>query len=123
MDACYHARKVSERGMESAPSVPERTDVVDLGRLLLEDICSDLLRFFHSHANPSSFESVLIDREYALGPTGAFADLRVQPCDEAPFFLEVKDGYDAATLVTHLRRKYGEPGARTTDANRLVLVV
>jgi adenylate cyclase len=98
------------------------TDVVDLGRLLLEDICSDVLRFLHSHKNPSAFEAVHIDREYALGPLGAFADLRVEPRGEAPYFLEVKYGYDASTLVTHLQRKYGQPEARTADATRVVLV-
>jgi adenylate cyclase len=105
------------------PSPAVGPDVVDLGRLLLEDICSDLLRFLHSHKNPSAFEAVHIDREFALGPPGAFADLRVEPSGEPPYFLEVKYGYDAATLFNHLRRKYGEPGARTADANRVVLVV
>jgi class 3 adenylate cyclase len=100
----------------------DRQDLRDLGRLLLEDVCSDLVRFLHSGGDPARFAAVHIDREYALGPPGAFADLRVEPAGEAPYFLEVKYGYDAATLVAHLRRKYGAGAAGAPATARLVLV-
>jgi hypothetical protein len=98
-------------------------DIVALGRLLLEDVCSDLVRYLHSRGDPARFESVRVDREYALGPPGAFADLRVEPADEAPYFLEVKYGYDGETLVSHLRRKYGGLAADPALGSKLVLVV
>jgi class 3 adenylate cyclase len=79
----------------------------DLHQLLMEDVCSDLVRFLHSRGDPSQFGAVQIDREWPLGPPGAFADLRVEPLDGPPYYLEVKYGYDTATLLRHLRRKYG----------------
>jgi len=59
---------------------------------------------------------------FHLGEPSTYADLRVAPADEAPYFIEVKFGLDAATMVAHLRRKFGE-GAELGGANRLVLVV
>jgi hypothetical protein len=94
----------------------------DAYRLLLEDVCSDLVRFLHSRGDPTRFGGVVIDREWSLGPPGVFADLRVAPEGEPPYYLEVKYGYDSATLLSHLHRKYGA----LTDADgaaRLVLVV
>ena len=108
----------------------DRGALGDMGRLLLEDVCSDLVRFLHSGGDPARFGAVRIDREWLLRP-GAFADLRVEPDDEPPYFLEVKYGYDPATLLAHLQRKYGTPpggGSRERveageTAKRLVLVV
>jgi hypothetical protein len=123
------ARKAPARGRAAtlgrvpghAPNVGE--GVGDMDRLLLEDVCSDLVRFHHSRGDPSRFGAVLIDREWPLGPPGMFADLRIEPEEEPPYFLEVKYGYDAATLLDHLQRKYGAPSAATAGAARLVLVV
>src|SRR5204862_4218873 len=82
--------------------------VADVARLLLEDICSDLARFLHSDGDPRRFGAVKIDSEYALDLPNAFADIRIEPADTAPYFLEVKYGYDSETIVSHMRRKYGQ---------------
>src|SRR5688500_3933685 len=100
----------------------ESQNVAAFGRLLLEDLCSDLVRFLHSRDNTAQFGTVRIDREYALGPVGAFADLRVEAEGELPYFLEVKYGYDADTLLTHLRRKYSALPAEAGGPCKLVLV-
>jgi class 3 adenylate cyclase len=94
----------------------------DSARLLLEDVCSDLVRFRHSGGDPGRFGAMVIDREWPLGPPGAFADLRVEPEDGPPYFLEVKVGYDPPALLAAIRRKYGRPGPGTEGARRLVLV-
>jgi class 3 adenylate cyclase len=100
----------------------EESSLVDLARLLLEDVCTDLVRFLHSREGPLTFGEVRVDREYALGHPGAFADLRVEPGDEPPYFMEVKYGFDASTLLAHLSRKYSSlPDAG--DARKLILVV
>ena len=117
-------------GSRTGPALTDRAGLGDMGRLLLEDVCSDLVRFLHSGGDPARFGAVRIDREWLLD-TGAFADLRVEPDDEPPYFLEVKYGYESATLLTRLRRKYGAPPGDTPPervdggeaAKRLVLVV
>ena len=63
---------------------PRAFELIDMGRLLLEDVCSDIVRFRHSQEDPARFGAVRIDREYGLGPSGSFADLRVEPEDEPP---------------------------------------
>src|SRR5262245_44240611 len=111
------------RGEGEGEVAIDRSELIDLGRLLLEDGCSDLVRFLHSRGDPARLGAVLVDREWALGPPGAFADLRVEPEDEPPYFLEVKYGYKAETLVGHLRRKYSALDRTGADVTRLVLVV
>ena len=103
-------------------SAVQSGELTDLGRLLLEDVCSDLVRFLHSEGDPARFGAVRIDREYGLGQPGAFADLRVEPEDEPPYFLEVKYGYDAATVLAHLRRKYAVPTPATAGVAKIVVV-
>jgi hypothetical protein len=61
------------------PEADNRDDLDNLTRLLLEDVCSDLVRFLHPRDDPAHFAEVRIDREWALGPAGSFADLRVEP--------------------------------------------
>lgn len=95
----------------------------DAYRLLLEDVCSDLVRFLHSRGDPTRFGGVVIDREWSLGPPGVFADLRVEPEEEPPYYLEVKCGYDSASVLSHLHRKYGALDDAAHGAARLVLVV
>ncbi len=96
--------------------------LVYLARLLLEDVCSDLVRFLHSHDDPVAFAGVRVDREYALGQPGAFADLRVEPGYKPPYFMEVKYGFDSSALLAHLTRKYAAL-PDVGDARKLVLVV
>src|SRR5581483_4211951 len=74
----------------------DSNDLDYMSRLLLEDVCSDLVRFLHSKGDPAQFGAVRIDREWALGPPGAFA---------------------------HLRRKYGHLPASTLAEDRVVLVI
>jgi class 3 adenylate cyclase len=59
----------------------------------------------------------------ALGPPGAFADIRVRPRGGAPYFIEVKYGYADDAILRSLRRKFGQPGEVAQSAQRLLLVV
>ncbi|HJW48973.1 MAG TPA: hypothetical protein VJ726_06120, partial [Candidatus Limnocylindria bacterium] len=92
-------------------------------RLLLEDICSDIVRYLHAAGQADAFASVTIDREWNLGIEGAFADLRVAPVDAAPYFVEIKTGYSAAEIVEHLRRKYLRETARLRRASKVIVVL
>ena len=75
-------------------------------RLLLEELCCDLCRFEHVIKDQLAPETIRIDREYWLGAPGAFADIRVCPPGEHPYFVEVKFGYTREMLLRHLARKY-----------------
>jgi class 3 adenylate cyclase len=92
-------------------------------RLLLEDVCSDLVRFLHSQSDPAQFGAVRIDREWALGAPGVYADLRVEPSDQPPYFLEVKYGYDAQNALAHIGRKYSRTASSARSEDRVVLVI
>ena len=63
-------------------------------------------RFEHVIKDQLAPETIRIDREYWLGAPGAFADIRVCPPGEHPYFVEVKFGYTREMLVRHLARKY-----------------
>lgn len=97
-------------------------EIENLTRLLLEDVCCDLVRLLHSRGDPSRFGAVRIDREWALGPEGSFADLRVEPEDACPYFLEVKSCFDARAVLAQVQRKYGRLSLQGRLENRLVLV-
>jgi class 3 adenylate cyclase len=92
-------------------------------RLLLEDICSDIVRYLHAAGQADAFASVTIDREWNLGIVGAFADLRVAPVEAAPYFVEIKTGYSGVEIVQHLRRKYLSETARLRRASKVVVVL
>jgi class 3 adenylate cyclase len=93
-------------------------------RLLLEELCCDLCRFEHVTRDGLAPEAVRIDREYWLGSPGAFADIRVAPSGQSPYFVEVKYGYTNERLVRHLTRKYAVPVSRNAAAaSKVVLVV
>lgn len=102
---------------------PEPGDPDVMIRLLLEDVCSELVRFLHSKGDPGRFGSVRIDREWAFGEANSFADLRVESADAPPYFLEVKYGYSSRTIVAHLERKYGRHLGVKGPEDRVVLVV
>ena len=91
-------------------------------RLLLEELCCDLCRFEHVTRDQLPPESVRIDREYWLGTPGAFADIRVAPAGQLPYFVEVKFGYTSDMLVRHLSRKYKAPTGGGAGS-KVVLVV
>ena len=52
----------------------------------------ELCRFEHVLAGCAP-ESVRVDREVNMGSTSAFADIRVRPPGQAPYFVEVKLDY------------------------------
>ncbi|OLC55106.1 MAG: hypothetical protein AUH85_10055 [Chloroflexi bacterium 13_1_40CM_4_68_4] len=92
-------------------------------RLLLEDVCSDIVRYLHANGRPDAFASVDIDREWNLGIPSAFADLRVKPADGREYLVEIKTGYTTLEVVEHLRRKYSASSTRLDRVARVVLVV
>jgi adenylate cyclase len=92
-------------------------------RLLLEELCCDLCRFEHVIRDGLAPEAIRIDREYWLAAPGAFADIRVAPSGQLPYFVEVKFGYTNDMLVRHLARKYASPTDVTAAARKVVLVV
>lgn len=92
-------------------------------RLLLEDICSDVVRYLHAAGQADAFASVRIDREWNLGIPGAFADLRVAPVDADPYFVEIKTGYSALEIVQHLSRKYSSETTRLRRASKVIVVL
>lgn len=92
-------------------------------RLLLEDICSDIVRYLHAAGEADAFAKVRIDREWNLGAAGAFADIRVTPVDAAPYFVEIKTGYSLAQVVQHLSRKYVSETTRLRRASKVVIVL
>lgn len=92
-------------------------------RLFLEDICCDLCLFQEILENDRPVETIKIDREYHLGLRSTFADIRVTPQSERPYFIEVKFGYPDNVLVSHLARKYGVETAPVSEASKIVLVV
>jgi class 3 adenylate cyclase len=92
-------------------------------RLLLEELCCDLCRFEHVIRDGLAPEAVRIDREYWLASSGAFADIRVAPSGQPPYFVEVKYGYTNDKLVRHLARKYASPASTSAAAAKKVVLV
>ena len=92
-------------------------------RLLLEELCCDLCRFEHVTKDGLPPEAVRIDREYWLGAAGVFADIRVAPANQLPYYVEVKFGYTADLLVRHLARKYKSDAGTKPNASKVVLVI
>jgi len=93
-------------------------------RLLLEELCCDLCRFEHVTTDGLAPEAIRIDREYWLGVPGAFADIRVAPDGQPPYFVEVKYGYPNDRLIRHLERKYAVLAtANAAAASKVVLVI
>jgi hypothetical protein len=92
-------------------------------RLLLEELCCDLCRFEHVTGEGLAPESIQIDREFWLGRPDAFADIRVVPGARPPYFVEVKYGYSRATLLAHLRLKYGQPAPGLAGVSHIILLV
>ncbi len=91
-------------------------------RLLLEEMCCNLFRFQHE-AEGHPPEAIKIRQEFQLARLGAFADIRVETPDRAPYFVEVKFGYTARQVVRHMARKYADPEADFRGADRLLLII
>ena len=87
-------------------------------RLLLEELCCDLCRFEHIAADGLLPEDVCITREYDLGSTAVYADVRVAPGDKPPYFVEIKYGYTSDAVLKHLRRKYKKEAALPGTARK-----
>ncbi len=69
-------------------------------------------------------QDVTITREVSLNTSGAFADIRVQVPERAPYYVEVKFGYPAEHLLARISRKYSaENHFFTAEAERLVLLI
>lgn len=94
----------------------------DLGemRLFLEELCGELCRMHHVLRDCLPAEAITVRREVSLGRPGAFADLHVAPLGAAPYFVEVKWGYNGRELIERLARKYDRNP--DSDARRLLLV-
>ena len=90
-------------------------------RLVLEDVCSDVVRYLHASGRPDAFASVDIDREWNLG-IGAFADLRVNPVDGQEYLVEIKTGYTTDEVIEHIRRKYARTTPRSARVAKVVIV-
>src|ERR1043166_9898452 len=70
-------REVAVREQSTEPG-----GMSDAYRLLLEDVCSDLVRFLHSRGDPTRFGGVVIDREWSLGPPGRAVGGIIQRLEE-----------------------------------------
>ena len=92
-------------------------------RLVLEEICCQLCLYEHHERRKAPLGSVTILRDFDLGACDTFADMRVEPPDASPYFIEVKYGYSRTKLLNRLRHKYGSDPAGARDADRVVLVV
>lgn len=103
--------------------LPENESYLSEMRLLLEELSCDLCRFEHFIRDGLSPENVHIDREFYLGVCGAYADIRVMPKDLPPYFVEIKYGYSDESLLSHLKRKYGQETAPTAGVSKVILVV
>src|SRR5579872_249068 len=97
-------------------------DLLDEARLFLEELCCDLCRFEHVAAGLAGLD-VNILREYYLGRPGAFADLRVEPKGQPPYFLEIKYRYPSAQIVRHLARKYDRDALKPLAGLRLIVLI
>ncbi|HKU95564.1 MAG TPA: adenylate/guanylate cyclase domain-containing protein, partial [Vineibacter sp.] len=89
-------------------------------RLFLEEICCELVRAHHVEQDGLTPESVETIREVRLGSPRSFADIRVAPAAQAPYFVEVKWGYDVEETVERLARKYATNPDR--HCRRLIVV-
>ena len=92
-------------------------------RLLLEELSCELCRYEHAEADLEAIDEVRIDREFNLGRSDSYADIRVVPRSASPYFVEVKFGYPNELLLRHIRRKFGEASPALSGANKVVLVV
>src|SRR5262245_7721567 len=92
-------------------------------RLLLEGLCCDLIRFEHSQRDGLAPEDLQVKHEYALGDPARFADIRIEPRDQPPYYVEIGYGLPDEASVQSLRRKYKPEGARVREGSKVVVVV
>src|SRR4051812_27140340 len=90
-------------------------------RLFLQEICGELCRFRHVETDGLEPELIRVEREVWLGADPkAFADIKVTPGDNPPYFVEIKWGYDNDEFIERLKRKYEEP--LTSLAHKIIVV-
>lgn len=92
-------------------------------RLFLEELCCELCRFRHMQEDGLAPEEITIEREWPLGPTGAFADIYVAPDGLPSYFVEVKYGISIDETLDRIAYKYGPQSAGACTGARLILVV
>jgi class 3 adenylate cyclase len=92
-------------------------------RLLLEGLCCDLIRFEHAQRDELAPEGLQVKHEYALGDPARFADIRIEPGDQPPYYVEIEYGLPDEVVVQSLRRKYKPEGARVREASKVIVVV
>lgn len=90
-------------------------------RLLLEELCCDLLRFQGLESKELKPEWLEIEREVDLGTPGSFADIRVSQPGLPPRYVEIKFGYPQPVLLQHMGRKYGARTAALENAQQVTL--
>jgi adenylate cyclase len=88
-------------------SVGTTLDQGDL-RLFLEEICCDLCRYRHAAHDGIEPENVITTREFRLPKPDVFADIKIEPGTEPPYFVEIKWGHKQDEFVHRLVRKYGQ---------------
>lgn len=106
-----------------SPDLSGRESQLSQLRLLLEEICCDLCRFQHVIEDGLGHEGIRIDREFPLGLTEAFADIRVVPGGKDPYFVEVKFGYSTDVVVRHVLRKFRGSPPSAGPGSRLILML
>lgn len=110
---------LARRPTSPLPAAPSDVGAGEM-RLFLEENCCELVRAHHVERDGLVPESVETIREVRLGAPGVFADIRVAPAGQAPYFVEIKWGYGSDECVERLARKYAvNPDQRCT---RLVVV-
>lgn len=92
-------------------------------RLFLEAVCCDLVRFHHVSSDGVAPEDIRIRQEVPLGGSATFADIRVEPPDRPPYFVEIKYGHPTERIIQILERKYAALDAVDGRPTRVILVV
>ncbi len=75
-------------------------------RLFLEEICCELCRLRHVREDGLPAERIATVRDTRIGRMDTFADIKVIPADQSPYFVEIKWGYAEEDLIRRLVRKY-----------------
>ncbi len=91
-------------------------------RLFMEEICCNLLRFYHAEQDNIPPERVKVNQEVSLGTDGSFADICIRVPDRPAYYVEVKPDYAPEELLSVLVRKYG-PNAPLAEPISKVLLV
>lgn len=89
-------------------------------RLFLEEICCELCRYRHVTDDSLNPEQILTTREFRLPTPEAFADIRVQPGEMAPYYVEIKWGYDEEESIERLAQKYAD-GPENTSVKLIIV--